>query len=176
MSGHTGGEPAIVREWRGSRTLGGKRAVLVYSTEFSWMTLNPASHQGSVVIGVTIWTPGYSRPLPHRVEEDAEPATLISGRVEILVVLRGELVVGEECNRVAWTFLIKLDTRWKGMDRYIGIISKLHSQNYTRGMPGWRRHQCSSAQRGPRGSETFEHFPRPAASSVSALHCFNMKR
>jgi hypothetical protein len=34
----------------------------------------------------------------------------------MLIVLRSELVVCEECNRVAWTFPIKLDTGWKGMD------------------------------------------------------------
>src|SRR6202048_1547194 len=116
MSGHAGGEPAIVREWRGSRALGGKSAGLVYSTEFSWITLNPASHQGSVVIGITIWTPRYSCSLPNRVEKDAESSTLISGRIEMLIILRGELVVCEKCNRVARTFLIKLDTRRKSMD------------------------------------------------------------
>src|SRR5260370_28822374 len=116
MGGHAGREPAIVREWRRSRARGGKGAGLVHSTEFSWVTLDPASHQGSVVIGITIWTPRYSCPLPHRVEKDAGSATLISGRIEILIVLRGELVVCEERNRVAWTFLIKLDTRRKGLD------------------------------------------------------------
>src|SRR5882672_9244677 len=116
MSGHAGREPAIVREWRRSRARGGKGAGLVYSTEFSRITLDPASHQRSVVVDIAIWTPCYSRPLPHRVEEDAESATLISGRIEILIVLRGELVVCEERNRVAWTFPVKLDTPWKDMD------------------------------------------------------------
>jgi hypothetical protein len=88
----------------------------VYGTELSRIALNPASHQRSVVVDVTIWTPCYSCPLPYRVEEDAEPATLISGRIEILIVPRGELVVGEKCNRVAWTSLIKLDPRRKGVD------------------------------------------------------------
>jgi len=99
-----------MREWRRSRARGGKCAGLVYGTEFSWITLDPASHQGSVVIGITIWTPCYSCPLPHRVEEDAESATLVSGMIEILIVLRGELIVCEERNRVSWTLLIKLDT------------------------------------------------------------------
>src|ERR1700730_10444324 len=175
MRGHAGGEPAIVREWRGSRALGGKSAGLVYSTEFSWITLNPASHQGSVVIGITIWTPRYSCPLPHRVEKDTEPATLISGRIEILIVLRGELVVCEECNRVTWTFPIKLDTRRKSMDRHIGIIPKLHRQDVPCEMPGGRRDQCSSAPRGPRRSESFQHFLVPTTSGVSAAHYFNMK-
>ena len=40
----------------------------------------------------------------------------------MLIVLRGELVVCEECNRVTWTFLIKLDTRRKDMGRYVGVI------------------------------------------------------
>src|ERR1700730_12091119 len=116
MSGHAGGVSAIVRELRRSRTRGGKGAGLVYGTKFFWVTLDPASHQGSVVIGIAIWTPRYSCPLPHRVEKDAESATLISGRIEILIVLRGELVACEKCNGVAWTVLIKLDARWKGMD------------------------------------------------------------
>jgi hypothetical protein len=34
----------------------------------------------------------------------------------MLIVLRGELVVREECNRVTWTAIIKLDTGWKDMD------------------------------------------------------------
>ena len=55
-------------------------------------------------------------PSTHRVEEHGKSATLISCRIEILVVLRGELVVCEERNRVAWTFLVKLDTRRKGID------------------------------------------------------------
>ena len=105
-----------MRELRRSRARGGKSAGLVYSTEFFWITLDPASHQRSVVVGITIWTPSYSCPLPYRVEEDAESATLISGRIEILIVLRGELVVCEECNGVTWTFRIKLDTRRKGID------------------------------------------------------------
>src|SRR5258708_18249215 len=116
MSGHASGEPAIMREWRRSRARGGKCAGLVYGTEFSWIALDPASHQGSVVIGITIWTPRYSCPLPHRVEKDAESATLISGRIEILIILRGELIVREKSNRAAWTFRIKLDTRRKSMD------------------------------------------------------------
>src|SRR5260370_20691569 len=158
MSGHASGEPAIMREWRRSRDRGGKCAGLVYGTEFSWIALDPASHQGSVVIGITIWTPRYSRPLPHRVEEDGESATLISCRVEILIVLRGELVVCEERNRMAWTFPIKLDTRRKDMDRYIGIIPEFHRPNVTCEMPGWRRDPGNSAQRGPRRGESFQHL------------------
>ena len=105
-----------MREWRGSRALGGKCAGLVYGTEFSWIALNPASHQRSVVVDIAVWTPRYSCPLPYRVKEDAESTALISGRIEMLVVLRGELIIREECNRVAWTFLIELDARRKGMD------------------------------------------------------------
>jgi hypothetical protein len=67
----------------------------VYGGEFSWIALDPASHQGGIVIDITIWTPRYSLPFPRRVEENAEPAALISGRIEILVVLRGELIVCE---------------------------------------------------------------------------------
>src|SRR5229473_1451008 len=116
MGGHTGREPAIVREWRRSRARGGKGAGLVHSTEFSRITLDPTSHQRSVVVDITIWTPRYSCPLPYRVEEDAESARLISGRIEILVVLRGELVVREQRNRVASRILIKLHTCREGMD------------------------------------------------------------
>jgi hypothetical protein len=86
---------------------------------------------------------------------------LISGRIEILVVLRGELIVCEECNRVAWTLLIKLDARREGMDRYIGIIPELYRENVTCEMPRGRRNQCGSAQRGPRRSESFQHFSSP---------------
>jgi hypothetical protein len=157
MSGHAGGETAIVRERRRSRTRGGKGAGLVYCTEFFRIPLDPASHQGGVVIGIAIWTPCYSRPLPHGIEEDAEPATLISCGIEILVVLRGELVVGEERNGVSWAFLVKLDSRRKGMDRYIGIIPELHRQNVASEMPGGRRDQRSSAQGGPGRSESFQH-------------------
>jgi hypothetical protein len=88
----------------------------VHSTELSRITLDPASHQGGVVIGIAIWTPCYSRALPHRVEEDAEPATLISGRIEILVILCGELIVGEKSNGAAWAFLVKLDAGRKDVD------------------------------------------------------------
>jgi hypothetical protein len=88
----------------------------VHNTEFSRITLDPASHQRSVVVDITIWTPRYSYSLPHCIEEDAKSATLISGRIQILIVLRGELVVCEECNRVTRTFLIELDTGWKDMD------------------------------------------------------------
>ena len=79
----------------------------------------------------------------------------------MLIVLRGELVVCEECNRVTWTFLIKLDTRRKDMDRYIGIIPKLHRQHVTCEVPRWRRDNCSNAKRGPRRSETLQHFLVP---------------
>jgi hypothetical protein len=41
---------------------------------------------------------------------------LISGRIEVLVVLRAELIVGEERNRVAWAFLVHLDTGRKDMN------------------------------------------------------------
>jgi hypothetical protein len=41
---------------------------------------------------------------------------LISGRIEILIVLRAELVVGEEGNRVPRTSLIHLDTSRKNVD------------------------------------------------------------
>src|SRR6266446_8216070 len=104
MSGHAGREPAIVREWRRSYARSGKSTGLVYRTDLSCKALNPASHQRSVVVDITIWTPRYSCPLPYRVEKDAESATLISGRIEILVVPRGELVVREERNRVTRTF------------------------------------------------------------------------
>ena len=116
MSGHAGRESSILRERRRSRARGGESAGLVYSAKLSWVTLDPAPHQGRVVIDIAIWTPPYLCPLPHRVEKNAKPATLISGRIEILIILRGELVVREECNRVTWTFLIKLDARRKHMD------------------------------------------------------------
>jgi hypothetical protein len=145
MSGHAGREPAILREWRRSYARGGKRTGLVYSSEFSRITLDPASHQSSVVVDITIWTPRYSFPLPDRVEEDAESAALISGRIEMLVVLRGELIIREECDRVTRAFLIKLDTVWEDMDRYIGIIPKFHRQDVTCEMPGGRRDQCCGA-------------------------------
>jgi hypothetical protein len=93
--------------------------------------------------------------LPHRFEENTEPAALISGRIEILVVLRGELIICEECNRVTGALLIELDARRKAMDRHIGIIPKFHRQDITREMPRWRRDQCGSAQRRPRGGESF---------------------
>ncbi len=105
-----------MHEWCRSGARRAKSTGLVYGTELSWITLDPTSHQGSVVIRITIWTPRYPCPLPHRVEEDGELATLIPGGVKILIVLRGELVVCEERNRVAWMFLIKLDTRRKAVD------------------------------------------------------------
>src|SRR6266700_485191 len=150
-----------MHEWRRSYARSGKSTGLVYSTELSRVALNPASHQCSVVVDIAIWTPRYSCPLPYRVEEDAEPATLISRGIQILIVLRRELVVCEERDRVTWTFLIRLHTRRKDLDRYIGIIPKFHRQDITCEMPGRRRDQCSSAQRGPRRSGSFEHFPVP---------------
>src|SRR5258708_27814278 len=116
MSRHAGREPAIMREWRRSCALSGEGTGLVYSPKLSRIALNPASHQRSVVVDIAIWTPRYPCPLPYRVEENAESATLISGRIQILIILRGELVVCEECNRVTRTCLIKLDTRRKNMD------------------------------------------------------------
>src|SRR5260370_12629257 len=91
MCGHAGREPAIVREWRRSRARGGKGAGLVHSTEFSWVTLDPASHQGSVVIGITIWTPSYSCTLPPHIAKDAESPTLFSIRLKSLVVLHTDI-------------------------------------------------------------------------------------
>jgi hypothetical protein len=88
----------------------------VHSPEFSQITLYPASHQGGVVVDITIGTPRYSFPLPDRVEEDAESPALISRRIEMLIVLRGELIIREECNRVTQAFLIKLDTGWQDLD------------------------------------------------------------
>src|ERR1700722_1792499 len=52
MSGHAGREPAIMRERRRGRARGGESAGLVHSAKFSWITLDPASHQGSVVIDI----------------------------------------------------------------------------------------------------------------------------
>jgi hypothetical protein len=105
-----------MHEWRRSYARGVKSPGLVYSTELSRIALNPTSHQRSVVVDIAIGTPRYSCPLPYRVEEDTESATLISGGIQIFIVLRGELVVCEECNRASWTFRIKLDTGWKDMD------------------------------------------------------------
>src|SRR5258708_34495722 len=105
-----------MHEWRRSGTRGGVSTGLVYRPELSWIALNPAPHQRSVVVDITIWTPRYSCPLPHRIDKHAKSAALISGRIQILIVLRGELVVCEECHRVTWTFLVKLDTRRKDMD------------------------------------------------------------
>jgi hypothetical protein len=88
----------------------------VYGTELSRIALNPASDQRSVVVDIAIWTPCYACPLPYRVEEDTEPATLISGRIQMLIVLSSELIIREECDRVTWPFIVKLDTGWKDMD------------------------------------------------------------
>jgi hypothetical protein len=74
---------------------------------------------------------------------------------------------------VAWTSLIKLDARRKGIDGQIGIIPKLHRQNVTCEMPGWRRDQRSSAQWRPRRSESFEHFLVPTSSGRISPHRFN---
>src|SRR5882672_9153237 len=160
MSGHAGGEPAIVREWRRSRARGGKGAGLVYATELSRITLDPASHQGSVVIGIAIWTPCYSRSLPHRVEEDAEPAALISGRIEMLVVLRGELVVREECNRMTWTFLIKLDTRRKDIDDTSGSFQNSTARTSPAKCQGGDG-TSAAAPRGDRGAVNPFSISRP---------------
>jgi hypothetical protein len=105
-----------MHEWRRSCARSGKRSGLVYGTELSRITLNPASDQRSVVVDIAIWTPRYSCPLPYRIEENAEPATLISGRIQMLIVLRSELIIREERDRVTWTAIIKLDNGWKDMD------------------------------------------------------------
>ena len=125
-----------MREWRRSCALSGEGTGLVYSPKLSRIALNPASHQRSVVVDIAIWTPRYSCPLPYRVEEDTESTTLISGGIQIFIILRGELVVCEECHRVPWTFRIKLDAGWKDMDRRIGIIPELYRENVTCEMPG----------------------------------------
>src|SRR3981189_683597 len=147
-----------MHEWRRSGNRGGVSRGLVYRPELSWLALNPAPHQRSVVGDVAIWTPRYSCPLPDRVEKDAESATLIPGRIQIFIVLRRELVVSEERDGVTWTFPVKLDTGWKDMDRYIGIVPEFHRQDITCEMPGRRRDQCGSTQRGSRRSESFQHF------------------
>jgi hypothetical protein len=46
---------------------------------------------------------------------NAKAATLISGGVEILIVLRGKLVVCEKCDGVPRTFLVKFDTYRKDL-------------------------------------------------------------
>jgi hypothetical protein len=48
---------------------------------------------------------------------NAKAATLISGGVEILIVLRGKLVVCEKCDGVPRTFLVKFDTHRKDFER-----------------------------------------------------------
>src|SRR3984893_11059828 len=116
VSGHAGRNSAVMHEWRRGCACDGKRTGLVYSTELSRIALNPASHQRGVVVDIAIRTPRYSRPLPCRVEEDTEPATLISGRIQLLIVLRSKLIIREECDRVTWTAIIKLDTGWKDLD------------------------------------------------------------
>jgi hypothetical protein len=55
----------------------------------------------------------------------------------MLIVLRGELIVREDCNRMASTFLIELHTRRKDLDRYIGIIPEFHREHVSREVPGW---------------------------------------
>jgi hypothetical protein len=94
----------------------------------------------------------------------------------MLIVLRGELVVCEERNGVTGTFFVKLDTGWKDMDRYIGIIPELHGQHVTCEMPGGWRDQCGSAQTGPRRSEPFQHFssPPPAAYQPRIISTSNV--
>src|SRR6185312_8146145 len=80
VSRHAGRKFAIPHKWRRGYASSGESTGLVYGTELSRIALNPAPHQRSVVVDITIWTPCYSRPLPYRVEEDTESATLISGR------------------------------------------------------------------------------------------------
>jgi hypothetical protein len=89
-----------------------------FGVQYRVFSDNPGSSLSSTQrrVDITIWTPRYSCPLPYRVEEDAESATLISGRIQILIVLRGELIIREERNRVTWTFLVKFDTGRKNMD------------------------------------------------------------
>jgi hypothetical protein len=81
MSRHAGGEPAIVRELCRSWTQGGESAGLVYGAEFSRITLDPAPHWRSIVIGIAIRAPCYFLPLPPRIKKNAKAATLISGGV-----------------------------------------------------------------------------------------------
>src|SRR5882757_9418856 len=150
-----------MHEWRRSGTRGGVSTGLVYRPELSWIALNPAPHQRSIIVDIAIGTPRYSCPLPDRVEQDAEPATLIPGRIQILIVLRRELVVSEERDGVTWTFPVKLDTGWKDMDRYIGIVPEFHRQDIAREMPGRRRDQGGNAQRGSRRSESLQHLSSP---------------
>jgi hypothetical protein len=91
----------------------------------------------------------------------------------MFAVLRGELIIREECNGVAWNFPVKLDARRKRMDRHIGIIPELYRQDITCEMPGRRRDECGNTQLGPGRSEPFQHFlpPPPAAHRrASAQH------
>src|SRR5882672_11166991 len=92
----------------------------------------------------------------------------------MLIVLRGELIVCKECNGVAWTFLIKLYTPRKDLDRYIRIIPKLHRQHVACEMPGWQWDQCSNAEGRPRRSETFQHFSIPPPVRYRTRHNFDV--
>src|SRR6266581_6693460 len=93
MGGCAGRKSALVGERRRSRAGGRKGAGLVHDTELLRVTLDPASHDRRIVVGVSVRTPGYSRPLPRCIEEHDEFAGLISRRIKILVAVRGELAI-----------------------------------------------------------------------------------
>jgi hypothetical protein len=57
----------------------------------------------------------------------------------MLIVLRRELIVFEDCNSVASTLLIKPHTCREDLDGHIGIVPKLHREHVPREVPGWRR-------------------------------------
>jgi hypothetical protein len=102
---------------------------------------------------------------PGRIQENAEAATLVASRIEIFVVLRGELKIREERNRVFDAIDLELNARGKSVDRHVGIIPKLDGQNVTREIP-WRwRHQCCSPKgdRGAANPFSISTSPPPAA-------------
>ena len=144
---HPSGEFAVAGERRRRRTHGGKSAGLVNGTELLWIALDPTSQHSRIVVDIGIRTPRDARSFPHGIQENAESATLVASRIEIFVVLRGELIIREERDGVSGAIGLELNARGKSVDRHIGIIPELDGQNVTREIP-WRwRDQCCGPQR-----------------------------
>jgi hypothetical protein len=110
----------------------------VHSSDFLGIALDPAPRDRSIIVGISVWTPCYFRPLPRRIEQNDELATLIASGIEILIVLGRELPIAEQRDGVTCSPGVKLDPVGEDVSRNIRVVPELDGQSFSREVP-WRR-------------------------------------
>ena len=105
----TAGEPAVAgKRWR-CGALGSKGAGLADGTKLLWITLDLAHHDRRIVVGISVWAPGYLRTVPSCIEKNDEFAALIARGIKVFLAVCRKLAIGEDRGGAAATPCIQLN-------------------------------------------------------------------